>query len=206
MFEEQHSIKYGPVIWQNFLRRLIPSRFFSAQPSSPVLHEVIVRTPQYQEAYHSWVAGPACQEWKERLRCAFNMHRAGVDSQDDCIDFLEFRATTGFVMHLQNEEIRHEEASFLLDHLCDLVMAKGYKLAISDRRKREQEVVEKHYLKPPIQRGMCALKDQLYGNITLELTTKGTCPLNLKFITTHYEDRSYRPPMDIKDLLAEIVN
>ncbi len=177
-----------------------------AQPQAcGEVHELIVRDVSFHESYDKWLSGESRKEWHERLRCAFNMHRASLDSQDDFIDFLEFRATTGFVMHLQNEEIPAIEASFIMDLLKDLTKKSGYRLSVSDRRKKGNVVVEKHYLKPPIHRGGGEPINQLYGNITIELTVKNYNPCSLKFIATHYQDRSYLPPLDISELLEEII-
>jgi hypothetical protein len=193
------------VTWQKFIRDLFSQNVKTPAPAVGEVHELIVRDARYEKAYAAWLDGEGRQEWNERLRCAFNLHRASVDSQDDCIDFLEFRATSGFVMHLQNEEIPAIEASFIMDHLRDLTLKSGYRMSVSDRRTKGSLVIEKHYLKPPIHRGRCQPINQLYGNITIELTIKQGNPCSLKFIATHYQDRSYLPPLDISALLEEII-
>jgi hypothetical protein len=194
-----------PVTWQKFIHDLFSQKVKSPAHPGGEVHELIVRDAQYTAAYKTWLSGEDRQEWNDRLRCAFNMHRASVDSQDDCIDFLEFRATSGFVMHLQNEEIPALEASFIMDHLRDLTLKSGYRMSVSDRRTKGSLVIEKHYLKPPIHRGGCQPINQLYGNITIELTIKQGNPCSLKFIATHYQDRSYLPPLDISELLEAII-
>jgi hypothetical protein len=141
----------------------------------------------------------------DRIRCAYNVHLAGMDPQDESIDFLEFRATAGFALHIQNESLRPGEAGLLMDHLRDRVRALPYRLSLSDRRIRGGDMVERHYLKPPLQvPGPEGPIDQQYGNITIEVQYRRGEPVHLRFMATHYQDRQYGQPLEFENLVREL--
>jgi len=180
----------------------------AASPASapPERQEPLVRSEDHRAAFRSWHKEGGALDWTERLRAAFNLHRAGLDPQDEDIDFLEFRATAGFVIHLQNECPRAEEISFLMDHLRDKVRETGYRLTLSDRRTRGDQVTERHYLKPPLHRTPGEPAPQRYGNITIELHYRAGQPLHLRFIATHYLDRAWLPAEEIGDLFEHLLD
>lgn len=173
---------------------------------APERQEPLSRREGYAGAYRAWLERGDARVWSERLREAFNLHRAGLDPQDDSIDFLAFRATAGFVIHLQNECPNPEEIHFLLDLLRDRVRACGYRVALSDRRVQAGRMVEKHYLKPPIHREGGQRAAQGYGNITIEVQYRDERLLHLRFIVTHYQDRAWLPPDDPNELFERLTD
>lgn len=171
---------------------------------TPERQEPLSRREGYAGAYRTWLDRGRAHHWSERLRAAFNLHRADLDPQDESIDFLSFRATAGFVIHLQNECPNPEEIHFLMDYLRDRVRTCGYRVALSDRRVQAGRMAEKHYLKPPISREQGQRASQGYGNITIEVQYHHNRPLHLRFIVTHYQDRAWLPPNDPHELFERI--
>lgn len=167
--------------------------------------DVLVRDEDFLNGYRQWREREDYLHWTERLRHAFNLNRAGLDPEDESIDFLAFRATSGFVFHFQNEEVPAREVRFLEDLLRDRIKEAGYRLSMSDVRTREDEVQERHFLKPPLQRGSDHRAQQRYGNITLETLFRHGCPVYLRCIVTHYQDRCYLPPEDVGALFETLV-
>lgn len=191
-------------MWQQFLQMFRRTQAVAA-PATTEVHEPLSRDSAFERARAEWEAGSVCASWMERITCAYNVHLAGMDPQDDCIDFLEFRATSGFALHIQNEDLQPNEARFLLDHLRDRVRRLPYRLALSDRRIRGREMVERYYLKPPLQVPAPGEPvDQRYGNITIEVQYRCDEPVHLRFMATHYQDRQYSPALDFGELVKEI--
>lgn len=172
--------------------------------TAPTTQEPLTREGSFHEAYKIWLASPRPGQWLERLRCAFNVYRAELDPQDDGVDFMCFQASRGFVLYLQNEEMIKNEGAFIMDLLRDKVLDEGYRLAHSDRLHRGSCLLEKHYLKPPINRDFERPAPQLYGNITIELQCRHQCEVNLKLVATSYEDRSYAPALPFSRLLESL--
>lgn len=173
------------------------------------MHELLDRSEDEQLAFREWKENEGDGAFLDRLRHAYNVHRAGLDPEDESMDFLEFRTTNGFILYLQDDPELADEAIHIMDDLRDRVRKMGYRLAVSDRRIRQrngrQETVEKHYLKPPLNRSTGEPSDQLYGNITIELLRCTGHACNLKFITTYYTDRAYLPPRDFGELMDELI-
>lgn len=189
-------------MWQRFLDRFFRRPVDAAPCVQPEVHEPLSRPEGHARALAAWAESPTCEAWMERIRCAYNVFLAGMDPQDDCIDFLEFRATAGFALHIQNESLQPGEAGFLMDHLRDRVRALPYRLSVSDRRIRGADMVERHYLKPPLQvTAPGETVDQRYGNITIEVQYRGGEPVHLRFMATHYQDRQYSQPLEFGDLV-----
>lgn len=174
------------------------------------MHELLDRSEEEQLAFRKWKKHEGDGAFLDRLRHAYNVHRAGMDPEDEAVDFLEFRTTNGFILYLQDDPELAGEAIHIMDDLRDRVRKMGYRLAVSDRRIRDRngrrETVEKHYLKPPLNRSSSEPTDQLFGNITIELLKCTGHACNLKFITTYYTDRSYSPPHDFGELMDELIN
>lgn len=163
----------------------------------------LVRDEGYLAACKHWQIQGHADAWIDRLRNAFNLYRAGLEGET-CLDFLEFRASNGFAIHLQNEDFPAGESPFVMDLLRDRLLAQDYRLVISDRRIREDSMVDKHYLKPRLERQQQGPVHQRYGNITIELTHRRGEPVRLTLIATHYQDSHYHPPEDFRDLLERL--
>lgn len=192
-------------MWQQFLERFFQRTPDAAPCAQAEVHEPLSRPAGHESALRAWSDSPDCEAWLDRIRCAYNVHLAGMDPQDDCIDFLEFRATSGFALHIQNENLQPGEAALLMDHLRDRVRSLPYRLSVSDRRIRGEGMVERHYLKPPLQVPAPGEPvDQRYGNITIEVQYRRSEPVHLRFMATHYQDRQYSQALEFSDLVRNL--
>jgi hypothetical protein len=175
-----------------------------ALPPTQPRQEALERQDAYPSLWRAWTASERPALWVDRLRCAFNMYRAELDPEDEGIDFLCFRSSRGFILYLQNEDLLPEEGGFLMDLLRDKVLAAGYRQAHADRVIYPDYVLEKHYLKPPLNRNFDRPAPQLFGNITIELQYRQQRPVNLKLVTTSYEDRHYAPALPFAELMESL--
>lgn len=195
---------------RQLLHQWLPASIDSPAQRVQEVHEVLDRTEDERLAFRQWKACQGDGTFLDRLRHAYNVHRAGMDPEDEAVDFLEFRTTNGFILYLQDDPELAEDAIHIMDDLRDRIKKMGYRLAVSDRRIRNQngrlETVEKHYLKPPLNRSTGEPTDQLFGNITIELLKCTGHACNLKFIATYYTDRSYLPPHDFGELMDELIS
>jgi hypothetical protein len=94
--------------------------------------------------------------------------------------------------------------SYLMEFLKDKMLTTPYLLAHAERRMDEKkgyvETWEKYYLKPP--RSLVSPKDQMYGNIIIELLRHDRNEIWLKLLVTIYSDRMYTEPGNFNDLMS----
>lgn len=94
--------------------------------------------------------------------------------------------------------------SFLMEYLKNQMVYLSYRLAHSDRRIKEIsehiETLEKYYLKPPSSK--IYPKDQLYGNVVIELAKHDKNEIHLKFLASIYSDHTYSKHRDFNELIS----
>ncbi|MCF8238694.1 MAG: hypothetical protein K9I85_11090 [Saprospiraceae bacterium] len=199
-------------MWQKvrqFLHQWLP--ISSDQQSEPgrEIHELLVRSPEDMQAHQQWKHQGGEEDFTDRLRHAYNVYRAGMDPEDTELDFMEFRTSSGFIIHLKDDESAGKEAPFIMDGLRDKILASGYRQTISERRiiqrKNRKEILERYYLKPPMDHQPGGAADQRFGNITIELLSCGQYPCNLKFITTAYPGRAHKPACSFGELMELLI-
>lgn len=191
-----------------FLKKLTnyftPSAKANAGQATTV-HEWLTRNTEWSTEYNRWkkVEG---EVWMDRIRTGYNVFRAGLDPQDEGIDFLSFRTTAGLVIHFQNESISASESAFVMEAFKDKVVELGYVVKISDRIIRQDSKIEKHYLKAPVKRKLVEFDDfPAYGNVTIELFYKKNLPVTLQCLSTYYNDRVQSVPENVFLLFEDIV-
>lgn len=176
----------------------------------PENHDILKRSQAESDHYLDWHKSGGQEDITERLRHGYNMHRAGLDPDDDELDFMEFQSTSGFVIHMKDNPECARESACIQDYFRDQVLQLGYRLVVSDRRIKQkenrQEIVDRHVLKPPLDKQCGKAMEQEYGTITIEVLSCGTHPCNLKFITTYYTGRNYRPALPFGDLMEHLIS
>lgn len=191
--------------FQNWLRK--PAEMNAINPLEQ--HQLLERSTEEVGHFVRWKKGGGSEQLTDRLRHGFNMHRAGLEQEDDELDFMEFQSTSGFIIHLKDDLECAKESACIQDHLRDKVLALGYRLATSERRTRtkndRQEVIDRHVLKPPLDIQGGRVLEQRFGTITIEVLTCKATPCNLKFITTYYTGRNYRPALPFGDLMEHLI-
>ena len=200
-------------MWQH-LKSFFIHRFHRSLVSDQIScleqYEPLLRSPDEVEHFVRWSGSGGSETFTDRLRHAFNMHRAGLDPEDEELDFMEFQSTSGFVVHLKDNPACAMEAACIQDHLRDLVIQQGYRIVIADRRIRKkenrQEIVERYVLKLPLERQCGKAAIQGFGTITIEVLSCGTHPCNLKFITNYHTGRQYHPAEPFSELMEHLIS
>lgn len=191
-----------------FLKKL--TNYFTPSAKANVgqattVHEWLTRNGEWSIEYSQWKKVQGA-EWLDRIRTGYNVFRAGLDPQDEGMDFLSFRTTAGLVIHFQNENISAAEAAFVMEAVKDKVVELGYVVKISDRIIRQDTTIEKYYLKAPVKRKLMKYDDiPAYGNVTVELFYKKNMPVTLQCMSTYYNDRVQSVPENVFLLFEDIV-
>jgi hypothetical protein len=200
----------------NFFEQIIAKIFPTGTPAAttykePFLEEKIIRGELHKQQYFRWLNEKNYQLAAKKLyQCWKFSDNAAL--QDWEVVKLESNGANGWALPYQ-EEISQEEFLFLFDFLRDRTLTLGYVLKHASRKIYNHpdriEEIEKYYLKPPFrdlsEDEQVVLIDQQYGNITIELHRVNNEPRYLKFMATHYPDRSYTPVRPFGQLVKEIL-
>ena len=93
-----------------------------------------------------------------------------------------------------------------MEFIKDQLVNMSYDIAHADRKMNEDqshvEILEKYYLKPP--RSTSIPKDQMYGNVVLELLKHDHEEIRLHFLVNVYSDRLYSRAREFSELLSVI--
>lgn len=182
--------------FDDLLSRLFPRKNRHAS----VVHEVIKRSDDYRGRYDAWVKESSGRDLAE-IGKAYYYKQAGITHRMEIL-LLHSPYANGFAITIP-QEMSRQQARFLLDGFRDRVVTCGYRLTQSDRRvtERDQKAreVEKHYLKPPLNRQPGSI-DQHFGNISIELILMNNRPDHLKLTASIYSDRLYREPRPFDEL------
>lgn len=105
-----------------------------------------------------------------------------------------------------SDHLSAKDLSFALDLLAERMIDLGYRKYTADITSRSKgDKVERtcrRYLKPPID--LEPPRDQLYGNILLELVSKNEEIKGLRFTSTIYTDRSYKDGLPFAELIQKL--
>lgn len=177
-------------------------RLFS---KSNTLWQEVIRRPAREVAHQKkWSAqGP---EVLASLHKAYHYQKAGITGSWQ-IHVFHSRYANGFAVDFP-AEMSAMDFQHLFDLLRDRVLAMDYRLANSDRRFAEKpefvETIEKHYLKPPIQKSEPPI-DQHYGNILIELIKHDEEPRHIKLMANIYNDRLYQSPRSFEEFMDRLL-
>lgn len=102
-------------------------------------------------------------------------------------------------------EIDPIEFEFLLDSFRETVLSMGYVNYTSDVKYSEKPAgiqrIDRHYLKPEIDRNAEKPLDQKFGNILLELYFLDDKPQYLKVMVSVYSDQNYREALGFEEFV-----
>jgi hypothetical protein len=177
--------------------------------SNPAVHQLIERSEAEQADLLRWKETIVCKRLLNWLGDQYLLYRALPDDIDEAIDFLDTPSSKGFVIHLHKTGYSRRDATHLLDLFKEKVLALDYRTQVSDSRTYSRqawvETVERHYLKPRLNRKSEGPLDQLFGNIMVELVLRDDKPHHLKFSATSYQDRLFREAEDFQDLVQAVL-
>jgi hypothetical protein len=179
----------------------ISKRLFSSDDRVKI-HEVLNRTPGFIDDYKNWMDEEQLATLKHDVLRSWNLDGDEEESPVE-ISILRSDYANGFTIYPKYYDSRIPLA-FLMEYLKDQLINIGYRLAHADRKMNENqtqvEILEKYYLKPP--RSLSVPRDQLYGNVIVELLKHGQEEIRLQFLVNIYSDRLYTKAMNFSDLLA----
>ncbi len=194
-------------LWENF------KNFFQQEqdssPSNPLLHEVIERSEEEQQAFAKWKDTLVKRRLMDWLHQQYINYLVNPKDTEETIDFLNRASSKGFVIHLNETGYTKSDAIFLMDYLKEKVLSNNYKTYVSDSRSYTKanyvEMVQRHYLKPRINLSSTEKLKQAFGNITIELLLRNDQLVNLKFRANSYQDRKFEEAEDFQELMEMIL-
>lgn len=168
------------------------------------IHEVLKRTPGFINDYQQWRNQGKFSVLKHDILKSWQLN---ANSEDLPVDMTIFTSdyANGLVIYpiYKNSRI---PLAFLMEFIKDQLINISYNIAHADRKMTENEVgveiLEKYYLKPP--RSSSIPKDQMYGNVILELLKTDQEEIRLQFLANIYSDRLYSKAGDFGELLSVI--
>jgi len=167
--------------------------------------EKLIRGNKFQKAFFEWKDSDREIEVLDRLKMQYQDTKAG--SQADLFHIHKSPQANGFFFD-DRIGISPQEFSFLLDSFKHRTAAMGYSLYSSERHSIEKsetvQVIERHYLKPEIDRSFNPPIDQRYGNVLLEYVAYNHKPAYLKVMVTSYSDRNYKEALDFRKFIERL--
>ncbi len=191
--------------FKNFFREAEQS-----SASRPILREALERSPETKEAFEDWKDTLVCRRIISSLAEGYAMYQSTPESVDRALTFLNTPSSKGFAIHFSHTDYSRQDASHLLDLLQGKVRWFNYRLQHSDTRTWSEkdwvQTVERYYLKPRQSWAEGQKIDQLFGNITIELTLRNDQPYLLTFRATSYSDRLYADAADFHELMQALLS
>ncbi|MBK8562562.1 MAG: hypothetical protein IPN76_04265 [Saprospiraceae bacterium] len=180
-----------------------------SSPSKPIFNEILARSEEEKAAYENWKGSLPCRRFFDLLAAQYTIYQSNPAGVDPALTFLQSDSTKGFALHFDRLDFNQQDTSHFLDLLKEKILALPYQSQLSNVRtwteKDWVQTVERHYLKPKKSWEEGKLIDQLFGNVTIELTLRNDQPRLLTFRATAYADRLYAPPRDFHELMQAIL-
>lgn len=180
----------------------------------PIIQEMLKRTAKEEQAYQYWlndINERGASKLQTRLKEQYTQNQTNQNNRSLAV-FMKNPKSNGFVM-FKTEQEENKEFVFFFDYLKDICVNAGYRVYMSDvknyarKEKNHTEKIERHYLKPKIDRQNKTSKaNQLYGNISIELTFHNETVQNLKFICNAYQDKLFTTALNFDELLNLLIN
>jgi hypothetical protein len=195
------------------LKQLLKNIFADAEEKNqqvkPFVQEILARSDSEIAAYNEWLYSEkqpqAIAIFKSRLRYKNELS----DGEQIQIEFIEGKATSGFVCYFNQQFFQPVEFQHLFDYLKQQVLTLDYKLYVSDTQTRLQQdnthTKERHYLKPKYVYNEAQQKTvQQYGNIIIELHKFNNEPEKIHFIVNRYSGYDYSEAISADELYEKL--
>lgn len=175
----------------------------------PVHNEEIQRSDAYEEERRSWLHRGEHFPLLSSVHQAYRSKEKGVQPVEMDL-FLHGSPYANGFFFTYREAFGIKGFSFLFDLLRDRALELGYRKYHSDRRILEHtehyETIERHFLKPPINKEMDVKKGtQLYGNLLMEQDLINDKPSYIKLMAHVYSDGLYHPPLPFDELIRKLL-
>lgn len=181
------------------------------QQVKPFVQEILARSDSEIAAYNEWLYSEKQLQtiavFQSRLRYKDELS----DGEQVQIEFIEGKATSGFVCYFNQQFFQPVEFQHLFDYLKQQVLTLEYKLYVSDTQTRLHQndtiTKERHYLKPKYSYDEAQQKTmQQYGNIIIELHKTNNEPEKIHFIVNRYSGFDYSEAISADELYEKIFN
>ncbi|GLR19182.1 hypothetical protein [Portibacter lacus] len=167
------------------------------QPSFEYLHE---EDTDY-ESFIPWKNSFSGNNFFEWFRSKLSDFEENELQNDKNIFFFKNESTFAFRV---NADVLNISPSIIWNYWKDEVLDIGYVLKNSETEYKDKENVQRYYLKPRLKHKV--EKEQLYGNITLELLKNEAKPQYIMMKCTWYVDQNFKPARTYNDLLKILTN
>lgn len=190
------------------MRRFLQQLFGTAATACQAEWQPLVRTKAQQKAHARWVAQRVYLNWMGPFFKAYHFQKTNVRGSGLRVQLLSECGRQGAVF-FYDPSIGPGNFRHLFDFIRDRVLALGYHLSTSDRRRLPHpeytETIEKHFLKPTPgdcpQTGRC---NQRFGNVTVDLVSINGQPGFIRFVSNPYHDRIFAPAHSFDELLDAV--
>lgn len=195
--------------FKQLLKNIFADAEESNQAIKPFVQEILVRSDSEIISYNQWLYSEKQQQtvaiFQSRLRYKDELS----DGEQIQIEFIEGKATSGFICYFNQEFFQLVEFQHLFDYLKQQVLTLDYKLYVSDTQTRLQQdnthTKERHYLKPKYVYDEALQKTmQQYGNVIIELHKRNNEPEKMHFIVNRYSGYDYSEAISANELYEKI--
>ncbi|MBO3269571.1 MULTISPECIES: hypothetical protein [Hymenobacter] len=191
------------------MRRFFKQLFGSTAAACQAEWQPLVRTNVQQQAYARWVEQRVYLNWMGPFFKAYHFQKTNVRGRGLRVQLLSEGGRQGALFFYDpsiGSNFQH-----LFDFIRDRVLALGYHLSTSDRRRLPHpeytETIEKHFLKPTPgdcpDTGRC---NQRFGNVTVDLVRINDQPGFIRFVSNPYHDTIFAPAHTFDELLDAVFN
>jgi hypothetical protein len=177
--------------------------FAAPKKDEPVRQEMLVRTRTFKSQFKNWLAQGGQNEILKNLYTAYTLNKLGISGDVPMHVFVN--GSSRHVLLHYTDSMGNTLFPFLQDYFRDRIMRIGYTVSLSDRqviaRAGHSEQIERHILKPSLT-GIQKIdkKEQLYGHITISVSTIDGRPLFLQITADTIQDKQYNSVFPFDEL------
>jgi hypothetical protein len=175
----------------------------------PVHNEELERSEAFEQERKDWLVKREHVRLLRSILQAYRSKQSGVEPVETDL-FLHGSPYGNGFFFTYRDHFGVRNFSFLFDLFRDRALDLGYRKYHSDRRildkEAHYETIERHFLKPPINKEMDVKKGtQLYGNLLLEQILINDRPSYIKVMANVYSDGMYHPPLPFEELVDRLL-
>ncbi len=191
----------------DFVKNILATLFGSNEPIDS-LNGPLVRKESFVKKYNFWKGNSSRIERNSQLYALFEEVRFEYRFRPEFYIYTSPQAN-GFYF---NERLSIEpiEFEFLLDSFRETILSFGYTNYTSDVRYSEKSAgiqrIDRHYLKPEIDRHVEKPIDQKFGNVFLELYFLDDQPQYLKVMISVYADKNYLKALGFDEFVNSLLD
>jgi hypothetical protein len=161
-------------------------------------------------AFEQWIEnGSELKRLMSALKREYGFYLSPGEEYAGWVDFLNTDGANGILIHTQKADLVVSNWLFVAEFMKDRVLSWGYKLYSSSKLNADvnrKTTLFRHYLKPPLKNILEPPVDQIFGNVSIELSAPDSKKETLKIQIQHYNDRSYKEARNIEDLYYSLFN